>query len=316
MILRKDQRNYNCYRRVQFAVLACFMKVAERYGILVNKDHLRALGAEVDQYIKTQYRALMRMVPAKIKRKYIEEQEEMSFTRPKFLLDVLFSKDGFNLKPVKFTKSTADLEDKSKRVPSVSVKDHLPFFFDTPGIPGEFCRALKEYVQASKMLTTYVGTEDQGNGFWQYIAPDGAIYPSYKLHLTVTGRTASENPNGQNFPKRGRFAKAYNKIFEARHGHKIISADLSQIELRIAAWMAMDKTMLEIYRNNGDIHTATAAVAAGVSDQAFAAMPFADRKKFRRDAKPINRPCTGLLFSDWPGDDRGGSISFRVLGRV
>lgn len=284
MILRKDPRNYNCYRRVQLDALTCFMKVAERYGILANKDHLRALGAEIDQYVKTQYRALMRMVPAKIKRKYIEEQEEMSFSRAKFLIDVLFSKDGFNLKPVKFTKSTQDLEDKAKRVPSTSVKDHLPFFFETPGVPGEFCRALKEYVQATKMLSTYVGSEEEGNGFWQYIAPDGGIYPSYKLHLTVTGRTASENPNGQNFPKRGRFAKAYNKTFEARPGHKIISADLSQIELRIAAWMANDKTMLEIYRNNGDILTATAAVAAGVNDAAFAALPFAERKKFRRDA--------------------------------
>ncbi len=74
----------------------------------------------------------------------------------------------------------------------------------------------------------------------------------------------SENPNGQNFPKRGPNAKAYRRIFVAPPGHYVLEADLSQAELRIAANMANDRRMLSIYQNRGDIHSATAAIVVGV----------------------------------------------------
>ncbi|NNM72462.1 hypothetical protein [Enterovirga aerilata] len=101
----------------------------------------------------------MRLIPPKVKRECIAAGEDMSLTRPAFLQKVLFPKDGFGLKPRVFTKSTAEL-DKGQRVPSVSVKDHLPYFFDEPGDDGVFCRALKEYIQAEKLLSTYVDTRE------------------------------------------------------------------------------------------------------------------------------------------------------------
>ncbi|MBB1250574.1 DNA polymerase [Rhizobium sp. G21] len=170
----------------------------------------------------------------------------MKFSQDKVKIDILFTKRGFNLKPKVWTASTAKLPMKD-RVPSLSIKDHLPYFTMAEGAAGEFVRKLREYLQCQKLLSTYLGSENMQTGFWQYIAPDGAIYPYYKLHATVTGRTASENPNGQNFPKRGRFAKTYGKIFRARPGHKLVAADLSQIELRLAVWMAHEPTMLAIY---------------------------------------------------------------------
>lgn len=288
-ILRNDARQYACYRKIQFSTLLCFAKVAERYGILIDQEHLHTFGQEVSRYIREQYRQLMRLVPADVKRYCIANNEDMSFTRPDFIRRVLFHKNmGFKLKPVVFTESTRDLQDKALRVPSTSTKDHLPFFTDRDDEAGRFCLALVEWVKAEKLLNTYIGTRDEQNGFWQYIASDGAIYPSYKLHATNTGRTASENPNGQNFPKRGRFAKAYNKVFKARPGHKFISADLSQIEIRIAAWMANETTMIDIYRNDGDIHTETAINSMGIARAAWDATPHGIRKDNRTKAKAIN----------------------------
>jgi DNA polymerase I-like protein with 3'-5' exonuclease and polymerase domains len=98
----------------------------------------------------------------------------------------------------------------------------------------------------------------------------------------------SADPNGQNFPKRGKLAKAYLKIFKATPGFKIVSADLSQIELRIAAWMAMDRAMLDIYRNNGDIHTATAKYVSGLNDDQWNALSKEERKLKRTQAKAVN----------------------------
>ncbi len=87
-------------------------------------------------------------------------------------------------------------------------------------------------------------------------------------------KTASSDPNAQNFPKRGKgtlkdLVKAYRRIFKARKGYKLIEVDLSQAELRIAAWMANETTMLNIYRNNGDIHAATAAAVMGITMEEF-----------------------------------------------
>ena len=107
------------------------------------------------------------------------------------------------------------------------------------------------------------------------------------LHRTVTGRTASADPNGQNFPKRGRWAKTYQSIFVPTPGFKLVNCDLNQIELRIAAWMAGDEAILDIHRRDGDIHAATGQYVAGLSDAEWAALPQSERKAFRQRAKAV-----------------------------
>lgn len=75
----------------------------------------------------------------------------------------------------------------------------------------------------------------------------------------------NSDPNAQNFPKRGELAEAFRKLFIPAKGWVFLECDLSQIELRIAAWMAMEPTMLAIYRSGGDIHAATAASTLGIT---------------------------------------------------
>lgn len=123
-------------------------------------------------------------------------------------------------------------------------------------------------------------------GFWKYIYED-RIHPSFLLHRTVTGRTASADPNAQNFPKRGPLAKAYRKIFVPSDGYVFVECDLSQAELRIAAWMANDPAMLRIYREGGDIHAATAAAVMGITLEAFNALPSEVKKAKRQQAKAV-----------------------------
>jgi uracil-DNA glycosylase family 4 len=283
--LMADRQQRNCYTRILMPGIMSFARNIEQFGIAIDKDHLRTFGAEVRAHLDVEYRRLIQMVPAAVRMKHMEKGLE--FSRGDFVHDILFTPEGFNLKPVVFTKSTRNLKDEDKK-PSTSTKDHLPFFADTPGIVGEFVTGLMDYQKTDKLSGTYIGLEEENSGFWKYIAPDGNIYPSYMLHQTVTGRTASADPNGQNFPKRGRLAKSYLRIFKARPGFKIVSADLSQIELRIAAWMAMDKAMLDIYRQDGDIHTSTAKYVSGLSDEQWDALDKVTRKLKRTQAKAVN----------------------------
>jgi DNA polymerase I-like protein with 3'-5' exonuclease and polymerase domains len=101
------------------------------------------------------------------------------------------------------------------------------------------------------------------NSFEKKFIVEDRIYPRYSLWTAVTGRSSSSDPNGQNRPVRGKAAKEYGRMFKADEGKVILSADLSQAELRIAADMANERTMIEIYRNDGDVHASTAAAVIG-----------------------------------------------------
>lgn len=205
--------------------------------------------------------------------------EALSFSRPDFVKEVLFTNPlGFRLVPRVFTKTTAKLHDESLREPSVSAKDHLPYFFDEC----PFTMQLAEYQKDRHLLQTNVIKFEEN-----YIR-DGKVRPNYHLHKTVTGRSNSDDPNGQNYPKRGVRAKAYRKMFVAPEGYYIVEADLSQAELRIAACMSGDPTMIGIYREGGDIHKATALIIKGVTMEQFEHLDKKEQKELRQKAKAVN----------------------------
>ncbi len=203
--------------------------------------------------------------------------------------DILFSHpDGLRLTPIMFTKSTAkkNIPD-SQKVPSTDAKNHLAYFDDN-----EWVRLYQEYSKVGKMRSTYVGKEEdpkrggEPSGFWQYLQAS-TIHPSFNLSTTVTGRTSSRNPNGQNIPKRGKLAQAYRRVFVARPGYTLIECDLSQAELRIAAWMAHEENMLAIYEAGGDIHAATAAAVMGLTIEQFNRLDKDERDLQRFRAKAV-----------------------------
>lgn len=184
-ILRQEPTQWNVYERIHMPALMAFANRLERYGMVVDQEALRKLSHDVKEWLRNEYRALIRMVPAPVRLKHLEKG--LKFSRDEFVRDVLFSPEGFGLKPQVFTKSTEDLPDDQK-VPSVSTKDHMPYFVTNKGPAGNFVTRLIEYQKTQKMDSTYCGNEQERTGFWQYLSPDGRIFPSFALHKTNTGR--------------------------------------------------------------------------------------------------------------------------------
>lgn len=295
-LLRTDPRQLQCYRRIMVPAMLVFANSVERYGMLIDQPALRDIEGQLITYTRAKYRELIRMVPAKVRLKHMDKG--LSFSRDTFKRDILFSDDGFKLKPILFTDSTKDLKDASQKVPAAG-KDHLTYFVnDRRSSVATFCTEMIRLGAAEKMLSTYVGDEDEGSGFWKYLAEDGNIYPSYMLHRTNTGRTASADPNGQNFPKRSPkggpdWAGMYQGIFKSRPGWKLVNCDLSQIELRLVAWMANERTMMQVYLDDGDIHTTTAMAVNKYTQAMWDAMSAKEKKDARFKAKAVN---FGLIY--------------------
>lgn len=102
----------------------------------------------------------------------------------------------------------------------------------------------------------------------------------------------SRNPNLQNTPKRGEMAKEFRRIFlPPVDGWKFLELDYSQIELRVAAWMAGESKMIQIYREGGDIHSATAAAVTGI--------PFSKFSAGRKDSTLLKD-----VVKEWPGAEK------------
>jgi uracil-DNA glycosylase family 4 len=286
--LEKDPVLWNSYRMVSMPGLNAFLSF-ETDGMLIDEDSLDEFQEVLTEQVETDYQTLIEQVPTTITREFLDLKKPMnglSFGRAAFVQAILFShKDGFRLRPRVFTKSTENLEPQY-RVPSTSTKDHLPFFFEEC----PFTFELAEYIKNKRILDANVIK------FRDNYMHEGRIYPIYSLSQAVTGRTSSRDPNGQNFPKRGAAAKAYRKIFVPPPGYVQLEADLSQAELRIAADMSNDPTMINIYRNNGDIHTRTACIVMGCTEREFGQLEPDARSLARFKAKAVN---FGFLYGMW-----------------
>ena len=114
----------------------------------------------------------------------------------------------------------------------------------------------------------------------------GRVHTSYNQTGSVTGRIASSEPNLQNIPIRTELGRRVRKAFVAARGKRLVAADYSQIELRLAAHMSQDAAMLQAFRRGEDIHTATAAAVLKVP-------PGKISKEQRRIAKTVN---FGILY--------------------
>ena len=142
-------------------------------------------------------------------------------------------------------------------------------------------KVLMQYRSMSKLKSTYTDRLPE-----QINPRTGRIHTSYHQAVTATGRLSSSDPNLQNIPIRTAEGRRIRQAFVAPPGYKLLAADYSQIELRIMAHLAKDEGLLHAFRNNLDVHSATAAEVFGVelSDVTM------DQ---RRSAKAIN---FGLIY--------------------
>ena len=140
---------------------------------------------------------------------------------------------------------------------------------------------IRRHRELSKLMSTYVtALRDEIN------PATGRVHTSFNQTGTVTGRLSSSDPNLQNIPTRTEEGRRIRRAFICAPGHRLLSIDYSQIELRLAAHMAKDPGMTEAFRRGEDIHAATAAAVYGV--------PLSEvTSEMRRHAKAVN---FGLLY--------------------
>ena len=203
----------------------------ERVGFRVDKKALAEFGSMLDERIEADVAAIYEMAG-----------EKFNINSTQQLGRILF--DKLNLPPVKKTKTgystNAEVLEK--------LKGQHPII-----------DSILEYRQYSKLKSTYV------EGLSKVIAPDGRIHTSFQNTVTATGRLSSTEPNLQNIPVRTELGAELRKMFVPADDCVLVDADYSQIELRLLAHIADDKTMQEAFKSGTDIHTVTASQVFDVS---------------------------------------------------
>jgi DNA polymerase-1 len=202
------------------------------------------------------------------KRIYFLAGEEFNINSPKQLSQILFQNIG--LQPKKKTKTGYSTD--------MSVLEELADSHELP-------REILTYRTLNKLKTTYIDVLPK------LINPKtGRIHTSFNQTVTATGRLSSSDPNLQNIPVRGEWGRRMRETFIADEDNFLLSADYSQIELRILAHLSQDVGLMEAFRNNDDIHARTASEIFRIPAEKITS-------EMRRIAKTVN---FGIIYGISP----------------
>ena len=242
----------NLFNQVEMPLVSVLAAV-EKKGVLLDLALLKDMSQEIQQ--------LMSLSESKI---YQLAGEKFNVNSPKQLQAILFDKLGL------------PKGRKTKEGYSTDV-DVLNYLAASHELPAE----ILAYRSFAKLKSTYI------DALPLMVHPDtGRVHTSYNQTVTATGRLSSSNPNLQNIPIRTLEGKRIRQAFIAPDGWLIISADYSQIELRVLAHLSQDRSLIDAFASGEDIHSRTASDIFGV----FPAMVNAE---MRRQAKVIN---FGVLY--------------------
>jgi len=251
--LEKEKKLEKIYREIELPLVPVLEKMEKR-GVLIDKIYFENLS--------NKYHKELRALEKKI---YKEAGEEFNVNSPKQLGEILYDKlkiTGRVRKTEKGARSTRESE-------LVKIKDKHPII-----------RQIIAYREFQKLLSTYI------DNLPVMVGKDGRLHARFLQTGTTTGRFSSQNPNLQNIPIHSELGKRIRGGFIAEKGHKLVSFDYSQIELRVAALMSRDKKLLKIFKEGSDVHAATASLVFGVSFDGVT-------PEMRRTAKTIN---FGILY--------------------
>jgi DNA polymerase-1 len=226
----------------------------ERFGVLIDAVCLRAQSTVLEK------RLLILQEQA-----YTLAGQAFNLNSPKQLQEILFGKLGMPITQKTPTGQASTSEE---------VLQDLAYEYELPQI-------ILTYRSFSKLKSTYTDRLPQ-----QISGRTGRVHTSYHQAIVPTGRLSSSDPNLQNIPIRSEEGKKIREAFIAPPGFKMLSADYSQVELRIMAHLSQDPGLLHAFHNNQDVHQATASEVFNVPlDQVT------DNE--RRQAKAIN---FGLMY--------------------
>ena len=240
------------FREVEMPLLYV-LTAMEKKGVLVDTSILKQMSTELGQLLSISEEKIYRLAG-----------EKFNINSPKQLQVILFEK--LKLPTGKKTKDGYSTD--------VDVLNELARGHELPA-------EILAYRSLSKLKSTYIDALPA-----LINTQTGRIHTSYNQTVTATGRLSSSNPNLQNIPIRTLEGKRIRQAFIAAPDCVFISADYSQIELRVLAHLSEDETLLEAFTSGEDIHTRTASDVFGV----FPQMVNAD---MRRQAKVIN---FGILY--------------------
>ena len=241
------------YKSIEVPLIKIMLKL-ERNGAFVDETSLFNQQIEVKaEMMKIQTQA------------FEVAGDEFNLESPKQIQQILFSEEGFGLEPKKKT---------AKGQPSTN--EEALKLLDHPLVD-----LIMSYRTLTKLNSTYLEALPK-----QINRKTGRLHTSYHQAVTATGRLSSSKPNFQNIPIRTERGAQIRSAFIANKDNAILAADYSQIELRIMAHISQDKSLIEAFNNNVDVHSATAS-------QVFDTELSNVTKDQRRKAKAIN---FGLIY--------------------
>jgi DNA polymerase-1 len=237
------------YRDLEMPLVPVLAAV-ERAGIRIDGPALRAQSEQIEQAL-AQYTARIWELAG----------EQFNVNSPKQLGEILFEK--LKLPTLKKTGKTRSYST------AVEVLEELALGHELP-------RLILEWRGLHKLKSTYI------DALPLLVHPEtGRVHTCFNQAVAATGRLSSSDPNLQNIPIRTELGREIRRAFIADPGHVLISADYSQIELRVLAHLSGDESLIEAFRTNEDIHDRTALKVFGPASTL-------DKYELRRRAKIVN----------------------------
>ena len=246
--LKADADLWNLYNEVELPLVPVLREM-EAAGVRINVDKLQQAEAQLTEELK-----------ALEQRIYEVAGETFNINSPKQVGELLFDKLKLDTKAKK-----------SRNGQYSTSEEVLLGLKERHSIVG----LILDFRATQKLINTYIATLPS------YIAADGKIHTTYNQTVTATGRLSSSNPNLQNLPIRSERGRLIREAVIPDEGCLFLSADYSQIELRLMAHFSQDEHMLAAFRSGQDIHAATAAKIYGLPIEQVT-------KDQRRKAKTAN----------------------------
>lgn len=255
--LAKNKKLLKLAEEIEWPVLPVLADM-EYVGIHLDSDYLNKFAEE----LKDQISDLEQQI-------YGHADEEFNISSPQQLSVILFEKLGLPTTGVK----------KGKTGYSTAANE-----LDKLRGQHEIIDLITHYREVTKLMSTYVETLPK------MVDENGRLHTTFNVTVAQTGRLSSVDPNLQNIPVRTDLGRRIRRAFVAGPGKVLVGADYSQFELRLAAVLAGDKELIDLFNRDVDVHTATAAQIHGREVEDVT-------KTMRRDAKVIN---FGILYGMSP----------------
>jgi len=245
----KEKKLEYVYEKIELPLIPVLEKAEDR-GVLIDSEYLEKLSEFLHKDIEKLEREI-----------YALADGPFNINSPKQMGEMLFDKMRISVTGLK---KTAGGERSTRESELAKLAPKYPII-----------RLILEYREIQKILSTYV------DPIPKLADKNGRLHTRLNQAGTTTGRMSSQNPNLQNIPIRGQYGEQIRRGFVAEKGFSWIASDYSQIEMRVLALFSEDKNLTNVFKKGGDVHTATAALIFGISEDDVT-------KEMRRSAKTIN----------------------------